>query len=66
MVIGQIFIPANSKEDVILPVSDSQIVYESRKQLNQYGGIKILSKGVATFRLSIPSSKYIFEIRSKN
>jgi alpha-L-rhamnosidase len=62
----EVEIPVNTKADVILPVSSKQTVYESGKKINKYGDIKILSKGVDSLRLSVPSGKYIFGIRNKD
>jgi len=61
----EVEIPANSKADVILPVSANQIVYESGKNMNEISDIKILSKQADQLRLFVMSGKYIFEIRNK-
>ncbi|MBV5315507.1 MAG: family 78 glycoside hydrolase catalytic domain [Prolixibacteraceae bacterium] len=61
----EVEIPANSKADVILPVSANQIVYESGRNMNEVSDIKILSRQADQLRLFVTSGKYIFEIRNK-
>ena len=58
-------IPVNTQADIILPVSANQIVYESNKEISKNADFKILSKQDNQLRLSVPSGKYIFDIRDK-
>ncbi len=61
----EIEIPTNSKADIILPVSENQVVSESGKNINTNSDIKIISKEANQLRLFAPSGKYVFEIRNK-
>ena len=61
----EIEIPVNTKADVVLPVSEKEIVYESDKLLSSNNDIEILKKGKDTMQLSITSGKYIFIIQEK-
>lgn len=56
----EIEIPVNTKADVILPVSENEIVYESRKLLTGNDDIEIVKKGNANLHITIASGKYIF------
>jgi len=61
----EIEIPVNTKADVVLPVSEKDIVYESDKLLSSNNDIEILDKGDYNLRVSIASGKYVFEIKGK-
>ena len=58
-------IPVNTKADVVLPVSEKDIVYESDKLLSSNSDIEILDKGDYNLRISIASGKYVFNIKGK-
>lgn len=59
----EIEIPVNTKANVILPVQEDDIVYESGKKLSEVGGIKLISTTNNSLQICISSGKYFFEIR---
>ena len=59
----EIEIPVNTKADVILPVLENEIVYESGNKLVENEEIKLISNEVGNKRIAISSGKYLFEIR---
>lgn len=61
----EIEIPVNTKADVILPVSENEIVYESEKLLTSNKYVKVVEKSNENLQLSIASGKYIFKIRER-
>ena len=61
----EIEIPVNTKADVVLPVSENEIVYESDKLLISNNDVEILNKSKDNLHLSITSGKYIFKIMKK-
>jgi hypothetical protein len=55
----------NTKADVVLPVSENEIVYESGKILSSNNDVEVLEKSKDNLQLSIASGKYIFKIKKK-
>ena len=61
----EIEIPVNTKAEVILPVSENEIVYESGKLLSGNNDVEMLGKNGNNLRVSIPSGRYVFIIKEK-